>query len=67
MALLAGSTLRAKAYRAAEAAGHIREQATVCGTVAGEHIAYSSRGTATLVHQPGSALPAPGVHDPDLG
>ena len=35
---------------AIEAARHVGEQATVCGTIAGEHTAYSSRGTPTFIN-----------------
>ena len=35
---------------AAEAAKHIGENATVCGTIAGEHTATSSKGTPTFIN-----------------
>lgn len=41
--------LEAQSISAADAAGHIGERATVCGTIAGEHTAYSSRGTPTFI------------------
>lgn len=35
---------------ATEASHHVGEQATVCGTISGEHTAYSSRGTPTFIN-----------------
>ena len=35
---------------ATDAARHVGEQETVCGTIAGEHTAYSSRGTPTFIN-----------------
>lgn len=41
---------RASTWTAAEAKDHIGEHASVCGKVAGEHTATSSRGTPTFIN-----------------
>jgi hypothetical protein len=43
--VLAGAGTFAQEIPAAEAAKHVGENATVCGTIAGEHMATGSKGT----------------------
>ncbi len=40
----------AQTIPATEASQHVGEHATVCGTITGEHTAYSSRGTPTFIN-----------------
>lgn len=40
----------AQTIPATEASHHVGEHATVCGTITGEHAAYSSRGTPTFIN-----------------
>jgi hypothetical protein len=40
----------AQSISATEAASHMGEHATVCGTIAGEHTATNSRGTPTFIN-----------------
>ena len=40
----------AQTVPATDAAKHVGEHATVCGTIAGEHTAASSRGTPTFIN-----------------
>ena len=44
------SSLFAQTITTSEAAKHINEQATVCGTIASEHTASNSRGTPTFIN-----------------
>lgn len=46
---LASTALMAQAIATSEAAKHIQERETVCGMIAGEHTAVSSRGTPTFI------------------
>jgi hypothetical protein len=48
--VLASSALMAQTITTSEAAKHIGERETVCGTIAGEHTAGSSRGTPTFIN-----------------
>jgi hypothetical protein len=48
--VLASSTSLAQEIPATEAAKHVGENATVCGTVASEHTATSSKGTPTFIN-----------------
>lgn len=48
--MLASSALIAQTITTSEAAKHIGERETVCGTIAGEHTAASSRGTPTFIN-----------------
>lgn len=47
---LASTALMAQAITTSEAAIHIGERETVCGMIAGEHTAVSSRGTPTFIN-----------------
>jgi hypothetical protein len=47
---LASTALMAQTITTSEAAKHIGERETVCGTIAGEHTAASSRGTPTFIN-----------------
>jgi hypothetical protein len=49
-ALLLAVAALSETVPASEAAKHVGERATVCGTVASEHTAYSSRGTPTFIN-----------------
>lgn len=48
--VLASSALMAQTITTSEAAKHIGERETVCGTIASEHTATSSRGTPTFIN-----------------
>jgi hypothetical protein len=48
--LLASSAALAQEIPAADAAKHVGENATVCGTIASEHTATSSKGTPTFIN-----------------
>jgi hypothetical protein len=48
--VLAGTGALAQEIPATEAAKHIGENATVCGTIASEHTATSSKGTPTFIN-----------------
>lgn len=48
--VLASSALMAQSIATSEAAKHIGERETVCGTIAGTHTAASSRGTPTFIN-----------------
>ena len=48
--VLAGASALAQEIPAAEAAKHVRENATVCGTIASEHTDTSSKGTPTFIN-----------------
>ncbi len=48
--VLASSTALAEEIPATEAAKHVGENATVCGTIASEHTATSSKGTPTFIN-----------------
>ena len=48
--VLASSALMAQTITTSEAAKHIGEHETVCGTIAGEYTATSSRGTPTFIN-----------------
>jgi hypothetical protein len=48
--LLAPVLTSAQTIPASEAAKHVGEQATVCGRIAGEHTATSSKGTPTFIN-----------------
>jgi hypothetical protein len=48
--LVASLLGRAQSFSAADAKGHIGEKATVCGTVASERTASSSRGQPTFIN-----------------
>jgi hypothetical protein len=51
LALLVFQTISlAQAIPASEGAKHVGERETVCGTIAGKHIATSSRGTPTFIN-----------------
>jgi hypothetical protein len=50
LVLLASIRLTAQTIPAADAAKHIGEHLTVCGIIASEHTAYSSRGTPTFIN-----------------
>jgi hypothetical protein len=52
LALVLATSLfgRAQSISAAEAKNHVGQQGTVCGMVAGEHTATSSRGTPTFIN-----------------
>lgn len=48
--LMLSITGAAETLSTADAARHIGERATVCGSIAGEHTASSSRGTPTFIN-----------------
>lgn len=48
--MLTSSALMAQIMTTSEAAKHVGERETVCGTIAGEHTAASSRGTPTFIN-----------------
>ncbi|HEU5457643.1 MAG TPA: hypothetical protein VFU68_03410 [Terracidiphilus sp.] len=48
--VLASSALMAQTLTTSEAAKHTGERETVCGMIAGEHTAASSRGTPTFIN-----------------
>jgi micrococcal nuclease len=48
--VLASSALMAQTITTSEAAKHIGQRETVCGTIAGVHTAASSRGTPTFIN-----------------
>jgi hypothetical protein len=48
--LLLASVAQAQTLTAAQAKAHVGENATVCGTVASEHTATSSRGEPTFIN-----------------
>ena len=48
--VLASFALMAQTITTSDAAKHIGERETVCGTIAGKHTAASSRGTPTFVN-----------------
>ena len=48
--MLASSALMAQTITTSEAANHVGERETVCGTITGEHTAASSRGTPTFIN-----------------
>lgn len=48
LALASGMAVRAQTISTTEASPHVGQHATVCGEIAGEHTATSSRGTPHL-------------------
>ncbi len=48
--VLASTTLLPQQIPATDAAKHVGENATVCGTIASEHMATSSKGTPTFIN-----------------
>jgi hypothetical protein len=44
------SAASAQAIAATDTAKHVGQKATVCGSIASEHTAYSSRGTPTFIN-----------------
>jgi hypothetical protein len=48
--VLASSPLMAQTITTSEAAKHIGDRETVCGTIAGAHTAANSRGTPTFIN-----------------
>lgn len=50
LSLCYGSTALAQTIPATDAAKHVGEAATVCGTISSEHAAVSSRGTPTFIN-----------------
>jgi hypothetical protein len=49
LAVASGISVPAQTLSTADAAQHVGQHATVCGEIAGEHTAASSRGTPTFI------------------